>query len=156
MVLIRNLFELLHSTCRDHLFSSLLWQLEQHCTSWKLLPIQCYWEREGYSYGSKWKAHRNLLRVLQEDAQQGVALTARIWRSLGAQEEKRNAVLNESVWSQVGPTLGNTYNLLSFLSPSDWQTTQTRWNQSHMWVIPAQPKKLVSSHLLVYTVYIWD
>ena len=71
MVLIKNLFELLHSTCRDHLFSSLLWQLEQHCTSWKLLPTQCYWEREGYSYGSKWKAHRNLLRVLQEDAQQG-------------------------------------------------------------------------------------
>ena len=33
--------------------------------------LQCYWEREGYSYGSKWKAQRNLLRVLQEDAQQG-------------------------------------------------------------------------------------
>lgn len=60
MVLLRNLFELLHSTCRDHLFSSLLWQLEQHCTSWKLLPTQCYWEREGYSYGSKCTPHITL------------------------------------------------------------------------------------------------
>ena len=62
----------------------------------------------------------------------GVGLTARIWRSLGAQEEKRNAAPNESVWSQVRPTLGNVINLLSFFSLSDWQTTQTRWNQSHM------------------------
>ena len=53
-VWIWNLFELLHPTCRDHLFSSLLWQEEQHCTSWKLLPTMLQRKRRCSVSGPKW------------------------------------------------------------------------------------------------------